>query len=50
VATLDPEKESQPAKPARQRATPTVKAVDADVLAMLESLKSDVTDSSEDQE
>jgi DNA-directed RNA polymerase subunit beta' len=50
VATVDPEKEAQPAKPARQRATPTVKPVDADVLAMLESLKSDVPDSSNDQE
>jgi DNA-directed RNA polymerase beta' subunit len=50
VATVDPEKEPQPqpTKPARQRATPTVKPVDADVLAMLESLKSDVNDSPND--
>ena len=48
VVTADSEKEPQPAKPARQRATPTVKPIDADVLAMLESLKNDSTDTTND--
>jgi hypothetical protein len=52
TAQADPEMETQPtaapAKPTRQRATPTVKPADADVLAMLESLKSDVNDSPND--
>jgi hypothetical protein len=39
VATVVPEIQPQPTKPARQRATPTVKPVDADILAILESLK-----------
>jgi DNA-directed RNA polymerase subunit beta' len=45
TAQVVPEIQPQPARPARQRATPTIKPVDADVLAMLESLKSDVNDS-----
>jgi hypothetical protein len=48
TAQVVTEKEPQPAKPARQRQTATVKPVDADVLAMLESLKSDVNDSPND--
>jgi hypothetical protein len=34
--------EPQPARPARRRTTPTVKPVDANVLAMLESSKNDL--------